>query len=459
MAENVVEIVVRSKNLTRAGFESAKRDAAEAGDQAGQSFSSRFIARMLGGFGGFGGGGAGGAGAAGAAGGAGPWGAVGAGIGVAIGAALLPALAGTVATLGVGGLGILAALKIDKASPAVKAFAAAFADVQKVAGQAFLPVLNQLAQFGTSLAGPIGALFKSAAPGFLSFFKALEPAIRQVIPMLAQFITAFAPFAGSIGKSVGLVLVDIVKGLRNLEPAFRASAQIVHLFADIVGGAIAFVGRVIGNGVRIVYDLVTGRWRDAWRTAGDLVRYAITGLSDQLFKLVIFIVSRWLPSVINAVTLGLGRLAADMIRIGEHIIGGLLHGLESAAGGVLSWAEHFAGSIGGVFSRALHILSPSKVFEEHGRNIVRGLVAGLQGEAPNALAAIAGLGASLSPGAMAGGHFPALAGGGGIGGSPGRLDIYLHTDGPELMKVLRAEIRHVGGASPNSVQIALGRRA
>lgn len=45
--DNVVEIVVRSKNETKAGFDSARVDASTLGDQVGETFSQRFANRII----------------------------------------------------------------------------------------------------------------------------------------------------------------------------------------------------------------------------------------------------------------------------------------------------------------------------------------------------------------------------------------------------------------------------
>src|SRR5215469_7579468 len=258
MAENRVEIVVKSRNETKAGFDSAKRDAELAGEDAANSFSNRFGQNLTADAAG---GGAGGGGMfSGLLAAAGPWGIA---IGVAMAAAMVPALLGGLATLGLGAAGIFAAFHFDKKAPFVKQFKDTFDDIGKSVGHTFAPVLNQLAGFFQQIAPLIKQLFSAAEPGFMAFLKALEPSIKQVLPYLTQFVKAFAPFAGQIGRTVGGLLVDITKSLVHLEPAFAGSTGLVATFGRVIGVIIKGASWVIGQFVAFVSDLFHGKWKAA----------------------------------------------------------------------------------------------------------------------------------------------------------------------------------------------------
>jgi len=459
VAENKVEIVVKSRNETKEGFRSAKADAEIAGEQAGAGFLSRFGSVLRGG---------GGSGADGAAtgglmgafmsamqalpliGGAAssPVGAIGVAIATAIAAAMAPALIGALATLGVGGLGLFAAFKFDKNAPFVKSFKDTFDDIGKSVGQTFAPVLNQLAGFFKTLAGPIKQLFSAAEPGFMAFLKALEPSLRTVTGLVTGFVRAFAPFAGSIGKTVGGLLVDIFKGLKNLEPAFAGSTGLVSTFGRVVGVVVKGVSWVLGQFVAFVSDLFHGKWKAAldlavndWRTAWNTLKPAFTAFEA------------WLQPKINAFLVWLGEhLPALAQKIGAALIDGLIKGIEANKWKVLGEAANIASDIIKTFGGLLGIASPSKVFYEHGLNIAKGLELGIRAGSGGPLDAIHRLGAGLSLGGMGGGY-----GGGGV-------QIVFHGQGAAQMgwfvkhmwPDMQIEVRHRGGGGPNSVQKALG---
>src|SRR5215469_99592 len=444
MAENRVEIVVKSRNETKAGFDAAKRDAEIAGDDAANSFSNRFGQNLTADAAG---GGAGGGGLfSGLVAAAGPWGIA---IGVAMAAAMVPALLGGLATLGLGAAGIFAAFHFDKKAPFVKQFKDTFDDIGKSVGHTFAPVLNQLAGFFQQIAPLIKQLFSAAEPGFMAFLKALEPSIKQVLPYLTQFVKAFARFAGQLGRAVGQFLVLVVKGLQYLEPAFKASASFIQGFVNFVGGLFDFLARLIGDVVRIIADLIQGKWSDAWKYAKDLVHYAFTGIQQLITNFLVWI-GPTLSKLIHGIIHWFAQLPDVFFNLGKDILLGLLHGLESIGKSVLSYVENLGSSIGSVFSSILHMASPSKVFEEHGRNIVRGLVHGIDMEAPSALRAIGRIGGSLG-----------LAGVGGYGG--GVQLVVSGVGAPDWYRItkliwpsLQLEVRHRGGGGVYSAQKALG---
>jgi len=444
VAENRVEIVVKSRNETKAGYDAAKRDAEVAGEDAANSFSNRFGQDLTASAGG---GGAGGGGMfSGLLAAAGPWGIA---IGIAMAAAMVPALLGGLATLGLGAAGIFAAFHFDKKAPFVKQFKDTFDDIGKSVGHTFAPVLNQLAGFFQQIAPLIKQLFSAAEPGFMAFLKALEPSIKQVLPYLTQFVKAFAPFAGQLGRAVGQFLVLVVKGLQYLEPAFKASASFIQGFVNFVGGLFDFLARLIGDVVRIIADLIQGKWSDAWKYAKDLVHYAFTGIQQLITNFLVWI-GPTLSKLIHGIIHWFAQLPDVFFNLGKDILLGLLHGLESIGKSVLSYVENLGSSIGSVFSSILHMASPSKVFEEHGRNIVRGLVHGIDMEAPSALRAIGRIGGSLG-----------LAGVGGYGGGVqlvvsgvGAPDWYRITK--MIWPAFQLEVRHRGGGGVYSAQKALG---
>jgi len=92
----------------------------------------------------------------------------------------------------------------------------------------------------------------------------------------------------------------------------------------------------------------------------------------------------------------LERLPGDMLKIGENIVNGLLNGIKSAASGVLNYVKGLASDISSYFTNPLKIFSPSRVFMEHGENIVQGAVVGIQNAAPRLHATMRNLGVTTA---------------------------------------------------------------
>ena len=112
----------------------------------------------------------------------------------------------------------------------------------------------------------------------------------------------------------------------------------------------------------------------------------------------------------------------------------------------------------GPFKDVLSIFSPSKVFEQHGRDIGAGLILGMHSMIPMleeesrrmGLAALSGMSAQQ------------LGGGFGGAGAPQQLEVILSLPKSgnayidSLFEELRVEVRHRGGGGPYSAQRAFG---
>lgn len=85
-----------------------------------------------------------------------------------------------------------------------------------------------------------------------------------------------------------------------------------------------------------------------------------------------------LPSLLLGYVKDFGHL---LMSAGSALISGLMNGITGEAGRLWSQVEGIAGKVSSVFKSALSIFSPSRVFADHGKNIVLGLVAGISGNA------------------------------------------------------------------------------
>jgi hypothetical protein len=83
----------------------------------------------------------------------------------------------------------------------------------------------------------------------------------------------------------------------------------------------------------------------------------------------------------------IGGLPGRFLALGINMMSGLLQGIISGAGRILSYLAGLAAQAAATFAGILDIGSPSKVFEEFGRNITEGLVQGIDQGLDNVLGA------------------------------------------------------------------------
>ena len=145
---------------------------------------------------------------------------------------------------------------------------------------------------------------------------------------------------------------------------------------------------------------------------GGLVAYVATHWSqiERGTEHLVSDVTSWFKRLPGDILHALGDVGHLLWNAGAAIIHGLLGGVESMAGHLMNVVGGLGHDVSSVFSGVLSMFSPSKVFDEHGRNIVRGLVQGIGEESPSALAAIRKLGEGLTLGGGSAGGYGAAGG-------------------------------------------------
>ena len=153
---------------------------------------------------------------------------------------------------------------------------------------------------------------------------------------------------------------------------------LLHAGEDIIGG--------LGHGI-------TGAW--------DFVYHWFVGLASQTLH-------------------ALGNAGLWLIGAGYNVLMGLWHGIENGWSYVSGLISGIAHKVTSLFHDALSIFSPSKVFDEIGRNIMLGLGQGITGGAPDVYAKLGAVAKGLNPALSAGlGSFTVPAAAGALGAAAG----------------------------------------
>jgi len=287
-------------------------------------------------------------------------------------------------------------------------------DLLKASGPALVGALKFIAQalmdiggFLTPLMGPLGKLigFMDQHPIFAQMAAAL---LGVAVAMKA--VAAAQAILAAVSDLDPWMLVLIALAVIGLE-IYDHWHEIAHLF-DIVRHSVAEAGHEIAQAFDTVRHSAATLAHD---TAAhfDEIRHDIAQWAGDVHHDADMVVDffRELPGRILA---ELQRLPGQMLTFGLHVVEGLWNGLKAEAAPVLNWVRGLAGDISGAFSSALSILSPARVFYQHGVNTLQGYIDGWKSKAPELLALVHGSGGSVG-GAGAG----LLGGGGGYGGSGG----------------------------------------
>ena len=310
----------------------------------------------------------------------------------------------------------------------------------------------------------------AAASDATGIFGTIGGKISTIGSALATAGSAVASFVAGMAKQ--LVQAAIDTGVWIAEHAVAAAAFIAENVAMAVSATAAFIaenaatlGIIAGIALLVagivllathwseVWGLVKSVALDAWNFLNSSVIQpiesgisamvtAVTGFFTKMFSdvtsavstgvnaIVSFFTTLW-TDVTNAVSTGitnvvnfftalpgkiisaLAALPGDLLAIGENIMTGLWNGLKAIGASILSWVEGFASDVSSAFSKVLSILSPSRVFYQHGVNTMQGYIDGVKSMS----------GAVRSTMAQAGGQVAA----GGIGGAGGGSSSSSHT--------------------------------
>lgn len=296
---------------------------------------------------------------------------------------------------------------------------AQFENVKAKVGSALLPVLTAAAQF---LNDQLFPAVEKMLPSIKAFAEELGAKLAPVIATVAAFITgtlapALSKFGGYIIGTVVPAVASLVSKLAsNLRPVFEAVAEVVkkvqakfkewqptiqqtvEVVGKIIGKVLEFASKVIAFVLPIIIKLQTflaihlfnavviaiqvigkiigkviefgGTVIDGAQKVGEFA----SKVGQKITDVIRFFVD--LPSKIKNALTGAGEW---LVETGKNIIRGLVSGLEAAKQWVIDKIQEIADVIPGWVKRRLGIASPSKVTTYLGRMAGEGLAVGLDG--------------------------------------------------------------------------------
>jgi len=278
-------------------------------------------------------------------------------------------------------------------------------------------------------------------------------ALYDVVTGLPAAASSVVSFASTVAQ--GLWRATVATGTWIAEHAVATAQFIAQNIAQAASAMAAFVAEnlaTLGIGIAIValiavIVLLATHWKEVWSVVktvgldawhfidGRLIQPFMAG-ADELVKwvdshwrllaaiistvllgpaefLISFIAARWAEfarltsQVTDAVTGYFGRLPgrilsqlaalpAGLYNMGRNIVMGLIHGIEDQAGPLLSYVGGLAGDVEHTFASALHIFSPSRVFFMHGVNTMLGYINGVKSMAAQVKATMAGVGGQVA---------------------------------------------------------------
>jgi phage-related protein len=216
---------------------------------------------------------------------------------------------------------------------------------------------------------------------------------------LAKMLQGIANNIGSVINSGANIIVQLVSGISNaIGKVISAGANAISSFVNAIGSG---ASKVIGAGVDMIVHVVTGIANNFGKmvSAGvDAIGKFISAIasgSNQMIQKGADAVINFVNGVANTIRSREPQLIAAGANLGSAICEGMINGMGSLAGKVISKAESIVSGIPGAVKKLLGIGSPSKVFHEIGVDTIQGLVNGLEANADEPVKSIENIAQSM----------------------------------------------------------------
>lgn len=255
----------------------------------------------------------------------------------------------------------------------------AFDELMRVVREEVLPPLRD---FSDRVGPKIVSVFQTVSDYALvvlpTAFRFLVAVFRQqVIPAFEEVLAVYNRHRDTLGplidlltilaKIVGVVLVSGLSALLVilglLAGVWAVTIRIVALSADIFLTIVGWLRRL--------WEWLRNTGREA-QALGGAFSLGVRAAQEQVNKLTT--AARGLPGKIKSAVGDLGKL---LYQAGRNLIQGLINGIDSRAGGLLSKLAGLAAKAKALFDQAFSFGSPSKVTFQWGEWIVEGLQGGI----------------------------------------------------------------------------------
>ena len=198
---------------------------------------------------------------------------------------------------------------------------------------------------------------------------------------LSSFLDGIANNIKDVVTSAGNVVANFVAGIgNNIGKVTSAGANAIGKF---VKALIDGLGDVISAGASGIASLITGLGKDAKGIVkagadaiGSFVSAVANGASDLANKGADAVIT-FLNSVAKTIRTKEPEMIQAGFNVGVAIVQGMINGIGSIAGSLISKVEGLIKSLPDKALKLLGIGSPSKVFAGIGKNVILGLIQGL----------------------------------------------------------------------------------
>ncbi|MFK3734073.1 hypothetical protein ACI2LJ_27830 [Streptomyces sp. NPDC088090] len=291
-------------------------------------------------------------------------------------------------------------------------------------GELLTPIIQELGPLLDLVLDPLVELYSAVFPAIIAVLLELQPSLMVLSEALVEVLEA----AGPLIKTVLELALTLGKELAPLiQPLVKLLLGLVEGGLKVVAG---FITTVIVPAIEVLTKLLQGRFSDAWNQIKNIVGPAVDAvvgfvrsMVTQSVQLLGSLFKQGVQFATNlAVDFGrqIQKLVADSIRFvselpgkilqqatrfgsllvqaGKDIINGLIRGLKSMLGSLLSTVSDIGSQAASSIKDFFGISSPSKLMMGYGKDVMRGFIIGIAGQEDALKTQMDGIAAIVAPG-------------------------------------------------------------
>lgn len=238
-------------------------------------------------------------------------------------------------------------------------------------GQITVLAVDIIVRFLNAFAGQVDRIVTAGVNIIIALLRGISNNIGRIgtaaVQIVVKLISTISNNAGRIATAGANVIIKFIQGItNNLRRVVTAATTAVIKFATSIGNN---AHRLVTAGVNIITKFIQGIGQNGERLARGALKAVL----------------QFLQGLHAAIDDYVPQITEECIAIGEAIIAGVIKGLVNKAQDAYNKAKEIANNIKDFLSNPFSIGSPSKWAEDYvGKNIILGLVKGLDEYAPKA---------------------------------------------------------------------------
>jgi tape measure domain-containing protein len=212
-----------------------------------------------------------------------------------------------------------------------------------------------------------------SAAGLVKLGEAARAAFSKVAEWSRPVVTWVRENWPLVTRTAATVVNTVTELWRRHGPAILA---VVRPVWDEVKAVVGTAGKLIGDALRLVMQVINGDWKGAWGTFNDAVSVS-AGFVARTVGNLSALVKGGLNLAVRAVLEIGGRFLTAAKGIGKNIVDGIVGGIREKVGAVGDAARTVAETVRATIAIRLIIRSPSRVMMKMGRDTSLGFALGI----------------------------------------------------------------------------------